>query len=100
MRIEGVFDLPEGFIDRIAEHFPIPLAAGQAVAVLAAQSAAKLQHQIGDVRGDPPHALNVTRIFEIEKWTNVNAADAGMAVESTVCVMASQQITETSDEFR
>ncbi len=100
MRIEGVFDLPEGFIDRIAEHFPVPLAASQTVAVLAAQSAAKLQHQIGDVRGDPPHALHVDRILEIEKWTDVNAANASMTVKSAVGVMPSQQITKTADELR
>src|SRR6516165_9722649 len=31
MRIEGVLDLPEGVIDRVAEHFSIPLTASQAI---------------------------------------------------------------------
>src|SRR5208283_4830059 len=40
VRIEGCLDLTERLVDRRPEHLPVPLAAGQAVAMFAAQRAA------------------------------------------------------------
>src|SRR5439155_10831169 len=99
MRIEGILDLAEGFIDRVAEHFPIPFTAGQTIAMLAAQGAAKLQQQVGDVRSDLSHAVNIKPILEIEKRSDMNATDAGMAIKSAIGAMSFQQIAKTSNEF-
>ena len=51
-RIERPLDLPERLVEHRPEHLLHERAADQAVAVLARQRAAELEHQVGDVVGD------------------------------------------------
>ena len=46
------FTLPERLVELRAEHLLVEGAAHQAVAVLARQRAAELEHEIGDLVGD------------------------------------------------
>ena len=51
VRIEGAFDLAKSVVNGLAEHLAVPLAARQAVAMLARETAAEFEHQVGDVFG-------------------------------------------------
>ena len=99
-RVERRLDLAERLVDRRAEHLFVPLAARQAVAVLAAERAAILQHQVGDVLGDAPHPRHVVGVLEVQQRADVQAADAGVAVEGAVGAVALQRLAEAGDELR
>ncbi len=99
MRVKGLLDLPEGLVDDRPEHFAIPLAARQAVAMFAAQRAAKLEHQIGDLGGDLPHALHVGGCLQVQERPDVQAADAGMAVKGALGAVPLENSAETAHEL-
>ena len=82
MRVERPLELAEGLVEHRAEHLLLERAAHQAVAVLARERAAVLQHQVGDLVGDrlePPHAPAVFRLID---RPDVQAADRGVGVDA------------------
>ena len=95
-----MLDAAEGTIDDGAEHLAVPLAAHHAVAVLARQGAAELQHQVGHVLGDAPHPGDLGGVLQVEHRPQMQAADAGMAVEGAVGAMRLEQFAEAGDELR
>ena len=99
MRIERGFDLPEARLDRVAVHGAVPLAAGVPVPVFAAEGAVELQHQPRHLLGDLPHAGHVFAVFQVQHRANVQAADAGVAVEGAVGPVALDQLAEAVGEL-
>ena len=96
--IERLLDAAERLVDRFAEHLAVPLAAGQAVAVLAAQGAAEFEDQVGDIFGDPPHAGHVVAALEVQYRADVQAAHTGVAVEGAAGAVARQHLLEAGHE--
>ncbi len=68
--------------------------------MLAAERAAEAQHQVGDLLGDAPHAGDVAGLLEVEDGADVQAADAGVAVEGAVGAVAAQRVAEEGHELR
>ena len=100
MRIERFLDVAERRVDGWPKHLLVPLAAGQAVAVLAAERAAELQHQVGHLLGDAPHAGHIAGVLQVEERPNVQTADAGMAVEGAIGALAIEDFAESGGELR
>ena len=99
VRIESMLDLAKCFVDNGAKHFPIPFAAHQSIAMFSAQRSAIGQNQIGDVLHDRPHPDDIAPIFQIQDRTDVQAADAGMAVKRPVRSMTLQKLPESAGKF-
>ena len=75
-------------------------AAGAAVAVLAGDRAAELQHEIGDLVGDRPHLLHPARNLEVDHRTDVQAAHRAVAVVGADGVVLGEDLLEARDERR
>src|SRR5438105_2028609 len=88
--VKGPLDCTESLIDRWTEHFSIPFAPRQAVAVFAAQSAAELQDQIRYLFRDSPHPGHLRPVFEIQKGPNMQAAAARVPVKGAIGTVPSQ----------
>ena len=82
VRIERLLHLPERLIELGAEHLLVEGAAHQAVAVLARQRAAELEHEIGDFVGDRFELRDAVRGLEIDDRPDVQAADRGVRVHA------------------
>src|SRR5947209_20182810 len=100
MRIKDLLDLAKGLVNDRAEHLAIPLAARQTVAVLAAQRAAELQDQVGDFLRNLPHPCHVGTRLQIQKWPDVQTADAGVTVKGAVGAMLLEKVAETRHKLR
>src|SRR5262249_51438477 len=97
--VKRSLDHTEGLVDRRAEHFAIPFAPRQAVAVLAAESTAELQNQVGYILRDATHPGHLGLVFEIEQGANVETADARVPVKCAVGTVPSQQLAEAGYKF-
>ena len=81
LRVERPLQLAERLVEHRAVHLLLERAADQAVAVLARERTAILEHQLGDLLGDRlelPHALLG---LEVDHRPDVQAADRGMSVD-------------------
>ena len=82
LRVERALDRAERLVQHRAEHLLHERAAHEAVAVLARQRAAELEHEIGDVVGDGfelPHALFG---LQVHHRPDVQAADRRVRVHA------------------
>src|SRR5262245_54287329 len=100
LRIKDLLDLAKRIVDDAPEHFAVPFASRQSVAVLATERAVVFENQISDVRGYSPHPGNIGWVFEIEQRPDVQAADAGVAIKGSFGAMATQDLTESLHKFR
>ncbi len=97
--VERRFYFAECLVHRRPEHFFVPLATRQTVAVFAAERAAILQYEVRNVRRDAAHSGHVVRVFEVHKRADVQTTDAGVAVESAIRAVAPQRLAEAGDEL-
>ena len=99
MRVEGALHLAERLRDAGAEHALGEDAAQDAVPVLAAQAAAELEHEIGDVFGDALHRREPRGVLHVHLRPDVQAADAGVAVVGGRRAVSRDRGVETRDEL-
>ena len=97
--VEAAFHVSEGFVHGGAEHLAVPLAANHAVAVFAAQAAAKGEDEVGDVVHDRAHLADVGRVVEVEHGADVQATDAGVAVEGPIRAVLLKRFPEAGGEL-
>ena len=79
-RIEDSFEFTEGLDDSDAEHALHENAAQNAITVLATEAALKLHDEIDDTLGEALHGGKLGSIFDIRVGTDVETADARVAV--------------------
>ena len=82
VRVERALQLAEGLVEHAAVHLLLERAADQAVAMLAREGTAVLEHQLGDLLGDRlelPHALLG---LEVDHRPDVQAADRGVRIDA------------------
>ena len=82
MRIERPLDGAERLVEHRPEHLLHERAAHQAVAVLARQRAAELEHEVGDVVGDRLELLHALLGLQVDDRPHVQAADRGVRVDA------------------
>ena len=80
LRVEGALEVAEGPDQRRAEQPLHEDAPHDAVAVLAAEAAAELDHQVGDPRGDVGRHRQAVALLQVHLRADVQAALAGVAV--------------------
>ena len=97
LRVEGALHGAKRLVQRRAEHLLVECAAHQAVAVLARQRAAELQHQIGDVVGNRLELRHAGRGLEVDDRAHVQAADRGVRVDAGDGAVAGDQLLEARD---
>src|SRR5579864_9256644 len=95
-----MLDRFERTVDVRAEHFSIPFAACQTVAMFATERAAEFQHQIGYFLRDAAHQGYLRTIFEVQEWADMEATDTGMPVKRAVRAVAAQQLPEAGNKLR
>ena len=82
VRVEGVFDRAERFVELGPEHLAHERAPHEPVSVLARECATVLQDQIGDVVGDRFEHRDAGLGLQVDDRTHVKAADRRMCVDS------------------
>jgi hypothetical protein len=98
LRIESEFKVTEGLDEAGAEHALHEDAAEDAVTMLTAEAAVEFDHEVGDRFSEALHRVELTGIFDISVWTNVEAADAGVAVVGGGEAVLLHERVETGDE--
>src|SRR5437867_3138502 len=81
-RIERSLDLAEGRIDLLAEQLPVPMAAGQPIAVFPAHRSFKFHDQFLYRGGDRCHGFDLGSLLEVNQRTDMKASYGGMPIES------------------
>ena len=94
--VEERLDSPESLIDLRAEEHLVVLAAGNAVAMLAAHRTAVLAHQRRHLVENLSHLGDFGSLFEIDHRAHVQTADRGMAVVAAVGMMVFENLLKTS----
>ncbi len=68
-------------VDLVAKDVAVQPAARQAVAVLAAQRALVVQHQVGRGRADMAHLVDIALVLQVQKRRHMQAAGAGVRAD-------------------
>ncbi len=97
LRVEGPLHLAERLVERRAEHLLVEGAAHQAVAVLARERAAELEHEIGDIVGDGLELRQALGGLEVDDRPDVQAADRGVRVDAGVRAPPRDHLPEARD---
>ena len=92
--VEQRLDLAERLVEVVAEHAPVELAAGAAVAVLGRVDAVELHHQVEDLLGDRAHRLDPARLREVDERADVQAADRAVPVPAGAQPVAVEHLAE------
>ena len=87
----------EGVVDRRPEHLAHERAAHQAVAVLARQRAAELEHQVGAGVGDGLELPHARLGLQVDHRPHVQAADRGVGVDAGRGAVRADQCQEALD---
>lgn len=80
--IESRLEFHKGLIDLIAKHLFIQPGANEAIAVFAAQSAAKFQDHVADLFHHLPHQMQFIFLAQVYIGADVHAARPDMAVDA------------------
>src|SRR5262249_49182177 len=100
MWIESVLHIAECLVDLPSKQFFVQVTSREPVAVLSAHAPAELHHKIRDLISHVFHDLDVPRIFRIDQRTDVQAADACVAVIAGGSPELVDDIPESYEEFR
>jgi hypothetical protein len=68
--------------------------------VLAAEAAVELQHEVGHLPHDRAHGGDAGLLVQVQHGADVQAADAGVAVEGAVGAVAVEDFAESRGELR
>ena len=96
--IEGGLQFLEQFVDIRPEHLLVPHAPDDAVAVLPAEGAAKVFHQVADLVGDGHHLGHAFLVLETDHRPDVQAADAGVTVVGRFRLVVANDLVEPADK--
>ncbi|MBV6505264.1 MAG: hypothetical protein ILNGONEN_00822 [Syntrophorhabdaceae bacterium] len=100
VRIERALQFDKGLIQLRAEKFFVQITAHQAVAVLAAPRAAVFDDQRKNLFGNLPQNFDIRRGFHIKHRPHMQHADAGMAINRQLAVMAPHDLDHLRDVIR
>src|SRR5262245_13441092 len=96
-RIECALDVAEPLVDLPSEHPFHERAAHEAIAVLAGERAAELQHEIGAGGGDRLELPHAGLRLEIHDWPYVQAADRRVRVDAGARAVCANHREKTLD---
>ena len=98
--VERLLQLLERLIELGAEHLLREDAAHDAVAVLAGEAAAELEHEVGDLLCDRGHLLDALVLLEVDDGTYVQAAGGRVAVVGGLGVVLRDDLLEAAHVLR
>ena len=96
--VEGPFQLLECLVNLRSEHLLGVNSPDYPIAVLSAQGAAVLLHQIADLIGNGHHRCHALGAFQANEGTDVQAAHAGVAIISGFGAVVAHNLVEPFHE--